>query len=257
MKENKWNVDGLRSNYARWRATFSSKAMVNKVGFWGFLEGLLMLGTKYEIIQFLEIEKEIDGRKYYFNVKSGESFIDFADRLLQQEGVLLFGEPRKCLSKLCFYDQKGEIVSKKVLNPGRILARTRDYGLHYPSTDAVTFFESLGFVTRRNYDFFIEDGVKYAPSNLLIYTQTNIWFPKVLSIEDHSKRWDQGYIYKEEWYDNSELALCHTPRFNKFIQGIKQLTIQYGGVWTAEYDDNDCDQNYRNQWDDNGIVLDN
>jgi hypothetical protein len=246
--QNKWKASS-RFNYARWRAVFPSKQMIDKTEFWAFLEGVVILATKYEVLQFLEVGEKEPANKYYFNVNSGESFIDFASRILEQENILIFDSPRKGLSKLCFYNKDNEIISQKVLSPERIQARVNGTRSHY-NTSAIQFYTSLGFATRRNYDTFIENGVKYAPSSLLLFTKTNIWFPKVLALKD-----PDDPNYELAWYDNSALALCHTPRFNKFVQGVKQLTIQYGGVWIAEKDDRDCDKDYLDQWNEDGIFI--
>jgi hypothetical protein len=259
---NKWSTSDVRKHYARWRAVFPSKKMIAKENFWPFLEGVLNIAEKYEIIKFLTFDQEIQGKEYNFNVKNGESFPDFADREMQENGVLVFGRPRKALCKLSYYDEDGSIVSRKVSSPGRILERIEKHA-SCGSSGAVTFFESLGFLTRRSYDFLIEDGIKYVPSNLLIYTETNIWFPKIIGskcIRVKYNNYDQDEYrdeYTDAWYDNSELALHNAPRFNQFIRDIQQLTKYYDGTWTAEYDDQDCNQNYRSQWKEDGIILDN
>ena len=35
-------------------------------------------------------------------------------------------------------------------------------------------------------------------------------------------------------YDNLELAMCHTPRFNRFLAEVKQLTLDLGGEFSCE-----------------------
>ena len=35
-------------------------------------------------------------------------------------------------------------------------------------------------------------------------------------------------------YDNLELAMCHTPRFNRFLAEVKQLTLELDGKFWCE-----------------------
>jgi hypothetical protein len=69
---------------------------------------------------------------------------------------------------------------------------------------------------------------------------SDIWFPRVV-----------GWMDSEEpYYDNSELAALNTPRLNRFLQRVKELTLSLGGKWELvgekpevvdEYDiDNGC-----------------
>ena len=52
--------------------------------------------------------------------------------------------------------------------------------------------------------------------HLTIYTKTDIWQPKLFNVSGD---------------DNLELAMCHTPRLNRFLADFKRLTLEFGGEW--------------------------
>jgi hypothetical protein len=58
-----------------------------------------------------------------------------------------------------------------------------------------------------------------------------------------------------QWYDNSELALRHTPRLNRFLRRVKELTLEYGGRWELS-DDQKNDIYYWPMLSEDGIILD-
>jgi hypothetical protein len=280
MRKNQWKVQE-DNMYAHWMISFPSTRMLNDRELWGFISKLLIAAEENKIMKILETrcfsEEE---KKYYFNINRGESFIEFISRVLEEEGKLLtrqiFSEPY-ALTKICYYNVTGVIVEKEICFPGLALKENRpelDYW-YLEQLSAIILWGGrggMGYSYSEEEDDgelmsneFIENGVKYRAPGLSIHTNTDIWFPKVMGGYDESYE-DRGWSFRMgengeytdfkegEWYDNSELALCHTPRLNKFIQRVKELTLEYDGVWTI--DRYDTANNYHSQWNEDGIILD-
>jgi hypothetical protein len=276
MKKNQWRImENLE--YAYWIARLPTKKMLDKRRLWEFLKEVLIAGEENEIFRITETSKfgESD-KKYYFNINRGESYISFADRVLEEEGESLIWQIGDsayggALTKLSYYGANGNVVEKELAYPASALKENRpeldEYYL-YPIGAIVLSPVRGGAGYDDDYDElmdgeFIENGVRYISPRLMIRTNTDIWFPKVMGGYDESME-DRGWDTRQEdgkwvdpkegeWYDNSELALRHTPRLNKFIQRVKQLTLNYGGTWKTLH----CDtaDRYHSQWNEDGIIL--
>jgi hypothetical protein len=55
-------------------------------------------------------------------------------------------------------------------------------------------------------------------------------------------------------YDNQELALCHTPRLNRFLTRVYDLTQEIGAEWNFSL--GDCHKCYQPMLTEKGIQLD-
>ena len=83
---------------------------------------------------------------------------------------------------------------------------------------------------------------------LRISLYTDFWFP-----------WNTGSDpeelaqYKEDMYDNRQLAWRHTPRLNRSLAEIKQLVIEAGGTW--EVSKENVYEQYQHMVMDTGIEL--
>ena len=99
---------------------------------------------------------------------------------------------------------------------------------------------------------FYEQGHQFRTANLHIGLPSDIWFPyvwghledidRILRHADGNPRRDAHFNevkqprweHVGQWYDNRELALQHTPRFNRFLQRVRQLGLDYGGTWAMD-----------------------
>jgi hypothetical protein len=276
MKKNQWRImENLE--YAYWIARLPTKKMLDKRRLWEFLKEVLIAGEENEIFRITETSKFSENdKKYYFNLNRGESYVDFADRVLEEEGESLIWQIEDsayggALTRLSYYGANGDVEEKELAYPASALKENRpeldEYYL-YPIGAIVLSPVRGGAGYSDDYDElmdgeFIEDGVRYISPRLMIRTNTSIWFPKVMGGYDEPLE-DRGWDTRQEdgewvdpkegeWYDNSELALRHTPRLNKFIQRVKQLTLNYGGTWKTLH----CDtaDRYHSQWNEDGIIL--
>jgi hypothetical protein len=105
MKKNHWVVMKKSPTFS-YEVVFSNKRMVDIQELWQYSKRILIAAEETEIMRVVETEKD---EEYYFNAKeSSESYIDFADRILREEGKHLLWQLRSCrgsiLSKLCYYD---------------------------------------------------------------------------------------------------------------------------------------------------------
>jgi hypothetical protein len=154
-------------------------------------------------------------------------------------------------SKICYYDQAGEIVEEEVDSLGEILKRTRQDVESMPHRMAVGIAPvkiygnelggKAGFWTPERYHPFFE-------TTFTVQLFTDIWFPQVIGFAES----DYGKEREEEGYDNRELALCHTPRFNRFLLSVRQLVLDYGGTWSIG---DDVGVGYGHAITENGIIL--
>lgn len=78
---------------------------------------------------------------------------------------------------------------------------------------------------------------------------TDIWFPRVCGLREDID--DEEF---PESYDNHEIAMRHTPRFNAFLREVRAATAAAGGSW-AMSDPGGISINYQGAWDLDGILL--
>jgi hypothetical protein len=291
--------DGER--YASWKIYFPTTAMLDHRKMWEFEREVLALGEENQIIQITETSRLSEFEKqYYFNLDRGESFTDFIGRVLEEEDKLIGRSDYahvQVSTNLCYYGATGELLEKEVAYPAIALEENRpdliadhDYYLAKEDAIQITTFTGIKKIEHNTYDeeeyeeeicatetdeerkeyedrhfkeyCFIEDEIAYVKSRMRIFTNTDIWFPKVVGGYDEylkNRGWfsinDQGERINEkegEWYDNSEIALRNTPKFNNFIRQVKKLVLEHGGTWEC------CDfvdPTYCSQWDENGIIL--
>jgi hypothetical protein len=270
MKKNHWVVMKKSPTFS-YEVVFSNKRMVDIQELWQYSKRILIAAEETEIMRVVETEKD---EEYYFNAKeSSESYIDFADRILREEGKHLLWQLRSCrgsiLSKLCYYDLSGQVVEEEIPYPAIVLDKTRpevDW-LYRQSNKAIelSILPSSEIMSDHGgellpSEFISVNGKRYSHAYLSIETHTDIWFPLVSGLGDSSYvneldlrdvrdlGEDLIEFYGDEWFDNSELAMRHTPRFNNFIRQVKQLTSEYGGTWNI--------RTRASMWNEDGIVLD-
>lgn len=82
------------------------------------------------------------------------------------------------------------------------------------------------------------------PVYVSITTHTDIWFPRVVGINDD----DDEHM----WFDNLALARRHTPRLVRFLGAVRDAASALGGTWSHEAVTN---INYTELVTDNGIAV--
>lgn len=115
---------------------------------------------------------------------------------------------------------------------------------------ATTYMVSAAPVSLKGFEVHkLEDG------NLLINTNetieinlnTDIWFPWVVGFME-----DKPAQSQEDMYDNRQLALRHTPRFNDFLYSLRTLTDSLDMAWELKH----VHPSYNWMVNENGINLD-
>lgn len=89
-------------------------------------------------------------------------------------------------------------------------------------------------------------------ARLDITLHTDIWFPWVVNFS-HAQWFREVEPAANGLYDNRQLALRHTPRLNRFLEGVRRATDNIGGAW--KLDQVSVHPQYRDQVSENGIHL--
>jgi hypothetical protein len=262
IKRNYWIVHE-ESKFAHWSADFPRGQMNNLWEQWAFAKEVLQAGQEEGVYRITSASQYPHNYGDYEEA-SGQSYNERTERILREHGMLaFFNDIGRCVatSRLCYYDLQGKVMEAEVDCPGMLLRQLRpdlekSWKIqHYQSQDPnpIRLWGLGGRVWKREErpewtDEEFEEN-KCLKVHLEIETATDIWFPKVwgyLEEVDREQTDEQGRIVFNEkgtlalrkpewedmsgWFDNRELAQCHTPRFNNFIQRVRQITLNYGGV---------------------------
>jgi hypothetical protein len=267
IKRNYWVVHE-DAKFGQWCANFPRGQMLNLWEQWAFAKEVLQAGQEEGIYRIIYAAPEQLGPNKQpgtypaYEEASGQSYIECVEKTLREYGKLRFFKDIgacKPSARLCYFDVQGNRVEAEVSFPGELLRELRPdlkkRRGHYTYEDHNPI-KLWGYGARvRKREEFSEmtdaeyEEVKFQPVYLGISTHTDIWFPKVWGYQedvDRILRDDEGNsIFNEEgdlalrkpewedmsgWFNNRELAQCHTPRFNNFIQRVRQITLNYGGV---------------------------
>jgi hypothetical protein len=72
------------------------------------------------------------------------------------------------------------------------------------------------------------------PRRIVIYLDTDIWFPWVVGYEEMGEGDWVAPTRIGEMYDNCALAARHTVRLNRFLASVKELVESIGGTWEPD-----------------------
>jgi hypothetical protein len=271
MKKNRWCVDEeARMGSATWYIRFPNVRMLDSRNLWLYVKSLLIAAEECEVMRIVETSRFFTEEYYFSAEERSESYIDFADRVMQEEGKKLYWQldDSRVASKLCYYDLSGQVVEKEIFYPATVLRETRPeleesscniqftraiWLSVYPSHEGEIDGEEI-----HSYEF-TANGKRYLAARLSIHVDTDIWFPLVFGALNDWPAKEQFYLrdWQEKiidhagrkWFDNSELAMRHTPRLNEFIRRARQLTSECGGTWEMDVG------TLYSMWNEDGIVL--
>jgi hypothetical protein len=283
IKRNRWIVseEDKYAKFAHWTAKFSQGQMIDPWEQWEFWKKVLQAGEEEGVFR---VEKIWDDPPLYDKAASGQSYADYVEQTLRQTGELVFFQQLSnhysldAPARICYYDLEGKVVEAEPRRSelgglGGLLSQFRpDVVQDWKSCYLSRNHNPLELRGQKAWERKREDFLSYTDEEfeqrrfrqayLDIEIYTDIWFPWISGyMEDEDRGWKTGFvdgktvIYQEgEWYDNRELAMCHTPRLNRFIQRVKQLTLDYGGEWSI--DRADAKGSWDSHWNEDGIVLD-
>lgn len=226
---NWWRVD-RNAFFAGWHADFASLREILSYEERG--QRYIELVTRFvELAHQEEIAQPFLGDTPFADA-AGMSFIEFEQKIALGESDLLahVDERLTYKTRICHYDLEGEITSTTTDDAGSLLRQLRpDVSERYHRKDMYPW-KPLKMNCSKPSDGLLSD------TWLNITFQTNIWFPWV-----YSARYDDPPTNKPgrqmPMLDNRELAACHTPRLNRFLQGLREMTEKLGGTWVTRRDD--------------------
>jgi hypothetical protein len=248
-------------------------------------------------ITHMRMSKPTPDNEYGYVDISWESYVTRVEQLLAaNDPVPLFGDIRRCdaAARLSHYDLSGNVVESNIgRNLSELLCALRPDAAERRGADGFQRFEDyLGFWRCPNpIDFrgksarkwtredipslsseeFYEHGYELQAAYISICLPTDIWFPRVYGYMEDIER-DEIFQEHEDgsyslikpgpydfyqWFDNRELALVHTPRLNRFLQRVRQWTVECGGSWSIDRAAC-CDELLISDllWNEDGIILD-
>jgi hypothetical protein len=287
FKRNHWVVyeePKFCQYFCLWYAEFPPGEMLNLWEQWAFAKELLRAGQEEGIYRIIR-------SKSGYSETPHQSYNDWVEEILRNQGKLVALDDLEyslAPTRLSHYDLQGNIVETEIpiqgyyfsnllsdLRPDIDHEENRLYlSSSYPpihlkgSRARIWEREEFPDCTDEEYE-----SLKFGTMYLVISTSTDIWFPKLMGyLEDVDRcvrdqygnplrdenglraMWKPEWKDMSGWFDNRELAQLNTPRFNNFIQRVKQLVLTYGGTW--KIDKEACMEGYRPQWNEDGIVLD-
>lgn len=196
-----WNVDS-------WEAIFKDSKMHDLSLILAFMTGVLEAGERERVLMIEEQEGE-----FAYHKSMGISYARHMNNVFEEHGEILPLYSLYPVTHLCYYDMDGNPTEEDVSDMGDLLAKV----VPYEELDKYEWCGNSPLAVNCDY---------YPPSakvnldeevfRLDVYTKTDIWRP-------------QTYLSDE--YDNLELAMCHTPRLNRFLAEFKRLTLEFGGEW--------------------------
>jgi hypothetical protein len=248
MEQNHW-VSAYKREYGTWFAKFPGDRMLDHREMLAFLQEVFAVGEQEAVLRVLETSKP-----HRFQTTPDLSYSQFLNQLRSSSGEKLLGFgvllcPDEVQARLCYYETDGQLVEAEVSWPGLLLRRLRPEYVEDWEREYMYPWSPMelggGPGTRR------EDG-RVSNGYLSITLHTDIWFPIIRGTLDRLE-WDWDLGEEPEWFNNRELAHCHTPRFNRFLRKVKQLTLEFGGTW--KLDDAGVDSLYKEQLTEEGIRL--
>lgn len=242
MSKNYW-ISSKKDVYGQWCASFDDQNIgVDRA--LPFLTSVLEAGERERVFR---VKQTI--QPFPYSELMNHSYGQHLKYLLEEEEEIMFFQhlsraypvsalrggrslaPTLTPASLCYYDVDGNINESEVTDMGELLEQ-----LHGSEIDV---FEDRGEIYP-NPPIEISGEIPNSPRHevdafyLFITLKTDIWLPRVNGNLERSIQKRKGKPYSYGGYDNLELAMCHTPRFNRFLAEVKQLTLDLGGRFWSE-----------------------
>jgi hypothetical protein len=280
MGINYWTVHE-KYEIANWYASFPQGNMTDPWKVLPFIQKVLDAAERQEVYRVkrapwgrgnLGLKQDLEYRAY----PSGPSYGKYVEQILTETDKLIFFDQLSAMpgllpeyriiapARLSYYDLDGELVDKEVEDVGELLRQVRPLEYDLPDdwqemTEEQLFYAKKSINSHKlqgsaiffGGQFVSKDSSSNHCTYLRIYLHTDIWFPEVGGFLE-----DQDGLYEHRiFYDNRELALRHTPRLNRFLASVRDLTLEFGGTWSVDRDPESEDR-YDLMHDENGINLD-
>jgi hypothetical protein len=279
MGFNSWVMEN-KYEIVTWYAGFPKGKMTDPWEVLPFVQKVLEVAEQEEVYRVkrapwrsgdLGLKLDLEYRAY----PGGPSYGEYIEQVLTGTDKLIFFEQLSASpnllpeyrviapARLSYYDIDGTLIDKEVEDVGELLRRVRPPEVDLPDDWQELSEEDIASeieYVNRNYKatgsaiFFRgllvpKDSFPDYGTYLSIRLYTDIWFPKV-----------GGYLIDDSPYesrifkDNRELALRHTPRLNRFLASVRELTSELGGTWSV--DPSNPEGEYTQQLSECGINLD-
>ncbi len=239
--------------FATWYITFPPVSQATDIdNLLEFAQHLLEVGEREQIYRVLETRSPNAFKatanytyiQYLRDIAASESqrlplFNDGGGAATTERGTL------RAPARICFYNQMGNLVEQEIENVGLLLKELRPDAVELCSYKHIKQVEPVSVIGPNLSLSIVRDTSKLWPVRIRISLFCDIWFSLV-----------GGYLDLEKevhFFDNRELACCHTPRLNRFISNVRQLTLSFGGSWKVG--DVEVSKLYKNRITEDGITL--
>jgi hypothetical protein len=216
MKKNAWVT--TNRTYGSWRMTFPALTGTEELEhILAFTQQLLLTAEQYEVFRFTSssVTRYIEHIRAEALKTGSLPLCRFSFLAGKRDEDFPFE------SKVCYY-KDGEVIQTWVNDLGGLLAQLRNTEPLWETLNVhpVTLYGSHSPVGHT-------EDAQVSEAYISTCLPTDIWFPFVT-----------GYMLPGPGFpylrDNRELAHCHTPRLNQFLEQAKELTLKAGGTWNFE-----------------------
>jgi hypothetical protein len=251
MKHNYWV--SAKYPFAQWEAGLNNPRL-NINDYLDFAQKILEIGQRelhYSVRQVAYTQNP-------FDAKEGYTYVDYLREIANQSERLPFfsflSEVDRTPCDICYYDKYGSVINKNIENLGRLLQLMHSDKLGPHNTEAERLFY-LGYMQHmpplvlKGLEFQLQRVKSKEPLPVGYYPiiwvklYSDIWFPEVAGLLEEVKPTSP--------YNNQELALCHTPALNRFINELRTLTLNLGGYWSF----NPNSGQYNHLVSETGVIL--
>jgi hypothetical protein len=268
--------------FASWGAKFPLGKMNDPWEMLSFLQQVLKAAEMEEVFHLVKAPWQKGDLDLYQNLEyrartDGPTYSQYLEQILAETGKLIFFRQLFSMpdllpeyrvvapARLSYYDINGELRDEEVEDVGELLRQVRptqdDLLNHWPELSEEEIKRKKKFIDKSykgggsaiffGGNFVPKDSESDYGSHLYINLFTDIWFPKVGGFLEEQPVWYEDRVF----YDNRELALRHTPRLNRFLANVRDITLEMGGTWYVDKDGYPTSR-YEEQFNEDGIILD-